>query len=213
MRRLEEEKRRKEQEEKEREEQQRLLEEEQKRKEEQEEKQRQEELKKQEEEEKHKKEEEEEEEKEEKEILSYTGEDNNNIINNNISEDNKEDEDKEIEINYEEFERLRKKHSDLENRITILEKEKSKLTSCLTKLYLENKIEPDNEINPNEENINDLMYLANKELANKNKIINDLENKLTMLDLTNINHFSAEKLKKYKEFYSNNLQIINNAMK
>ena len=213
MRKLEEEKRRKEQEEKEREEQQRLLEEEKRRKEEQEEKQRQEELKKQEEEEKHKKEEEEEEEKEEKEILSYTGEDNNNIINNNISEDNKEDEDKEIEINYEEYERLIKKQLDLEKKIIKLEKEKSQLTSCLTKLYLENKFEPDNEVNPNEENINDLMYLANKELADKNKIINDLENKLTMLDLTNINHFSVEKLKKYKDFYSKNLQIINNAMK
>ena len=224
--RQEEEKRKKEQEEKEREEkekekerereeQQRLLEEEQRRKE-QEEKLRQEELKKQQEEERRKKEEEEEEEKEEKEekeILSYTGEDNNNNINNNISEDNKEEEDKEIKINLEDYENLSKKYSDLENRITTLEKEKSQLTSCLAKLYLDNKSKNEYEVNPNEENINDLMYLANKELSDKNKIINDLENKLTMLDLTNINHFSVEKLKKYKDFYTKNLQIVNNAMK
>ena len=220
--RQEEEKRKKEQEEKEREEkekekerereeQQRLLEEEQRRKE-QEEKLRQEELKKQQEEERRKKEEEEEEEKEEKEILSYTGEDNNNI-NNNISEDNKEEEDKEIKINLEDYENLRKKYSDLEIRIKTLEKEKSQLTSCLAKLYLDNKSKNEYEVNPNEENINDLMYLANKELSDKNKIINDLENKLTMLDLTNINHFSVEKLKKYKDFYTKNLQIVNNAMK
>ena len=223
--RQEEEKRKKEQEEKEREEkekekerereeQQRLLEEEQRRKE-QEEKLRQEELKKQQEEERRKKEEEEEEEKEEKEekeILSYTGEDNNNI-NNNISEDNKEEEDKEIKINLEDYENLSKKYSDLEERITTLEKEKSQLTSCLAKLYLDNKSKNEYEVNPNEENINDLMYLANKELSDKNKIINDLENKLTMLDLTNINHFSVEKLKKYKDFYTKNLQIVNNAMK
>ena len=223
--RQEEEKRKKEQEEKEREEkekekerereeQQRLLEEEQRRKE-QEEKLRQEELKKQQEEERRKKEEEEEEEKEEKEekeILSYTGDDNNNI-NNNISEDNKEEEDKEIKINLEDYENLSKKYSDLEKRITTLEKEKSQLTSCLAKLYLDNKSKNEYEVNPNEENINDLMYLANKELSDKNKIINDLENKLTMLDLTNINHFSVEKLKKYKDFYTKNLQIVNNAMK
>ena len=211
QRRLEEEKRKKEQEEKEREEQQRLLEEEQRRKEEEQRLKEQEELKKQELEERRKKEEEEEEEKEEKEILSYTGEDNN--INNNISEENKEEEDKEIKINLEDYENLKKKYSDLENRITTLENQKSQLTSCLAKLYLENKSKNEYEINPKEENINDLMYLANKELEDKNKIINDLENKLTMLDLTNINHFSVEKLKKYKDFYTKNLQIVNNAMK
>ena len=223
QRKLEEEKKRKEQEEKEekeREEQQRLLEEEQRRKEQEEKLRQEEELKKQEElklkqeEEKRKKEEDEEEEKSEKEILSYTGEDNINNINtnNNISED-KEEEEKEVEINLEEYERLNKNYLDLEKRISILEKEKSELTSCLTKLYLENRTKNDNEINPNEENINDLMYLANKELANKNKIINDLENKLTMLDLTNIKHFSVEKLKKYKDFYTKNLQIVNDALK
>ena len=113
----------------------------------------------------------------------------------------------------EDYERLNKNYLDLEKKLSILEKEKSQLTSCLTKLYLENKSKTNVLPNPNEENINDLMYLANKELANKNEIINDLENKLTMLDLTNIKNFSVEKLKKFKEFYDKNLKIINDAMK
>ena len=113
----------------------------------------------------------------------------------------------------EDYEILNKNYLDLEKRLSILEKEKSQLTSCLTKLYLENKSKTEKVPNSDEENINDLMYLANKELANKNEIINDLENKLTMLDLTNIKNFSVEKLKKFKEFYDKNLQIINDAMK
>ena len=83
----------------------------------------------------------------------------------------------------------------------------------MTKLYLDNKSKTNVVPNPNEENINDLMYLANKELANKNEIINDLENKLNMLDLTQIKNFSKERLKKYKDFYTKNLEIINEASK
>ena len=113
----------------------------------------------------------------------------------------------------EDYEKLNKNYLELEKRLSNLEQEKTQLTSLLTKLYLENKSKGDLVPNSNEENINDLMYLANKELANKNEIINDLENKLAMLDLTNINHFSIEKLKKFKDFYSKNLQIINDAMK
>ena len=223
-RRLEEEKKKKEQEEKEqkeREEQQRILEEERLKKE-QEEQQRLEELKKfeqeklkQEEEEKHKKEEEEE--KSDKDILSYSEEENNNInINNNINNNNiseEKEEEKEVKISMEDYEILNKNYLELEKRLSNLEKEKAQLTSCLTKLYLENKTKEKNVYNPNEENINDLMYLANKELAYKDEIISDFENKLTMLDLTNIKNFSVEKLKKFKDFYENNLQIIKNAMK
>ena len=214
QRKLEEEKRRKEQEEKEQKEREEQLRKEQEEQliKEQEEKQRQEELKKQEE---LKLKEEEEEEKSEKDELSYTNEENNinniNNINNNISEDKEEE--KDIEVSLEDYEKLNKNYLELEKRLSYLEQEKAQLTSCLTKLYLENKTK--NEIKPdsNEENINDLMYLANKELANKNEIINDLENKLTMLDLTNIKNFSKEKLKKYKDFYTTNLQKVNEAIK
>ena len=217
LKRLEEEKKRKEQEEKEqkeREEQQRLLEEERIKKE-QEEKQRLEELKKLEEEKLRQEEEnrkkEEEEEKSDKESLSLSDEENNNNNNVNISEEKEEE--KEATVSMEEYERLNKNYLDLEKRLSILEQEKTQLTTCLTKLYLENKSKAESAPNQNEENINDLMYLANKELANKNEIISDLENKLTMLDLTNIKNFSVEKLKKFKEFYDKNLQIINDAMK
>ena len=215
LKRLEEERKRKEQEEKEqkeREEQQRILEEERLRKE-QEEKQRLEELKKLEEEKLRQEEEnrkkEEEEEKSDKEIFSYSEEENNNI--NNISEEKEEE--KEIQVSMEDYDILNKNYLELEKRLSNLEQEKTQITSLLTKLYLENKSKGEIFPNSNEENINDLMYLANKELANKNEIINDLENKLSMLDLTNINNFSVEKLKKFKEFYSKNLQIINDALK
>ena len=216
LKRLEEEKKRKEQEEKEqkeREEQQRLLEEERIKKE-QEEKQRLEELKKLEEEKLRQEEEnrkkEEEEEKSDKESLSISDEENNN---NNVNISEEKEEEKEATVSMEEYERLNKNYLDLEKRLSILEQEKTQLTTCLTKLYLENKSKAESVPNQNEENINDLMYLANKELANKNEIISDLENKLTMLDLTNIKNFSVEKLKKFKEFYDKNLQIINDAMK
>ena len=215
LKRQEEERKRKEQEEKEqreKEEQQRILEEERLRKE-QEEKQRLEELKKLEEEKLKQEEEnrkkEEEEEKSDKDVLSYSEEENNNI--NNLSEEKEEE--KEIEVSMEDYEKLNKNYLELEKRLSNLEQEKTQLTSLLTKLYLENKSKGELVPNSSEENINDLMYLANKELANKNEIINDLENKLAMLDLTNINHFSIEKLKKFKDFYSKNLQIINDAMK
>ena len=216
LKRLEEEKKRKEQEEKEqkeREEQRRLLEEERIKKE-QEEKQRLEELKKLEEEKLRQEEEnrkkEEEEEKSDKESLSISDEENNN---NNVNISEEKEEEKEATVSMEEYERLNKNYLDLEKRLSILEQEKTQLTTCLTKLYLENKSKAESVPNQNEENINDLMYLANKELANKNEIISDLENKLTMLDLTNIKNFSVEKLKKFKEFYDKNLQIINDAMK
>ena len=113
----------------------------------------------------------------------------------------------------EDYEILNKNYQELEKRLSTLENEKTQLTSCLTKLYLENKSNSKIVSNPNGENINDLMYLANKELAYKDEIISDYENKLTMLDLTNIKNFSVEKLKKFKDFYEKNLQIIKNAMK
>ena len=218
---LEEEKKRKEKEEreeKEREEQKRI-EEELRIKKEQEEKERkiQEEKERKEKEEQLKKEEEQKlMEEEEKESISSN--DDNNIINNNdnnISENNKDiKSEKEVQITPEDYEKLNKKYLNLEKKLNQLEQEKEELTSCLTKLYLENKSSNKNvQILNNEENINDLMYLANKELENKNEIINELENKLTMLDLTNIKNFSIEKLKIYKDFYDKNLKIINNAMK
>ena len=81
-------------------------------------------------------------------------------------------------------------------------------------MYLENKA--NTKIPPssnNEENINDLLFLANKELELKDNTIQELENKATMVDLRNINKFSKEKLQEYKKFYTNNLKKIDDAMK
>ena len=150
------------------------------------------------------------EEEEEKEISN--SEDNN--IDENSSEKDDENEMVNVEITKKDYDDLNHNYLELQKKLEILEKEKKELTSCLTKLYLENK--ENTKIYPssnNEENINDLMYLANKELEEKNHIINELEDKKAMLDLTNIQNFSNEKLKKYKEFYQKNLEIIDDALK
>ena len=209
QRRKREEKRKREEEQKRREEEQRKREEEQRRREEEEERKRkeeEEERKRKEEEERRKKEEEEE--KTEKEDLSYSEEDN---VEENSSE--KED-DNNVVYNEKDYQQLNKNYLELEKKMENLEKEKEELTSCLTKLYLENKNNSKNATTSNtEENINDLLYLANKELENKNNIINDLEEKMAMLDLTNIKNFSNEKLQKYKDFYTKNLNLIKDALK
>ena len=201
----EERKKREEEEEKERK---RKEEEERKRREEKEEKMRkEEEERKRREEEEERKRREEEEEEEEKEV-SKSEEEN---IDNQISE---KEEEANIEITKKEYEQLNNNYLQLEKKLKNLEKEKMELTSCLTKLYLENK--ENSKIPPssnNEENINDLMYLANKEIEEKNRIINELEEKKAMLDLKNIQNFSNEKLKMYKEFYVKNLEIIEDALK
>ena len=168
-----------------------------------------EERKRKEEEERRRKEEEEEEKSEKEEQLSYSEEDN--MGGENSSE---KEEDNNIEYNEKDYEQLNKNYLELEKKMKKLEKEKEELTSTLTKLYLENKANA--KISPtsnSEENINDLMYLANKELENKNTIINDLEEKMAMLDLTNIKNFSNEKLQKYKAFYTKNLNLIKDALK
>ena len=88
------------------------------------------------------------------------------------------------------------------------------MATCLKQLYLEKKTNSKIPLSSNnEENINDLLSLANKELENKNKTIQELKEKITMVDLRNIEGFDKEKLKKYKDFYSKNLKIINDAMK
>ena len=208
-RRLEEERKKKEEEErqrKEEEERKRREEEERRRLEEEERKRREEEERKRLEEEERKRREEE----EEKEI-SNSDEEN---IDENSSEKDEENDMDNVEISKKDYDELNRNYLELEKKFEILEKEKKELTSCLTKLYLENK--ENSKILPtsnNEENINDLMYLANKEIEEKNHIINELEDKKAMLDLTNIQNFSNEKLKKYKEFYQKNLKIIDDALK
>ena len=88
------------------------------------------------------------------------------------------------------------------------------MSNLLRNLFLQNKTNMQIPASENkEENINDLMNLANKEQENKNKIIHDLQGKVSKLDLNNISKFSKDKLKQYKDFYSKNLKTINDALK
>jgi hypothetical protein len=88
------------------------------------------------------------------------------------------------------------------------------MSSLLRTLFLQNKM--NNQISKsenNEENINDLMKLANDELEKKNNIIHNLQGKVEKLNLDNINEFSKDKLKEYKDFYNKKLKTINDALK
>ena len=88
------------------------------------------------------------------------------------------------------------------------------MNSLIRTLFLQNKTNMQIPITENkEENINDLMSLANKELENKNKVIHELEGKVSKLNLNNVNEFSKEKLKEYKDFYTKKLKTINDALK
>ena len=201
--RKEEEKRRKEEEEKKRieEEEKRKKEEEEKRKKEEEEKRKkeEEEKKRREEEEKRKKEDE-----EERDKISVSVDDNID----NFSSEKYEDI---LQVNEEDYEKLNQKYIELGKKIENSEKEKEYLNSLLIKMIVENK--KNQEKSNKDQNINDLIYLSNKELEDKNRIINDLEEKIDMTDLTDINNFPKEKLEKYKEFYTKNLKLINDMIK
>ena len=134
---------------------------------------------------------------------------------NFLSEDPKEKEKEEPKnITKEEYDNLNRKYIELERRISILEKEREEMSSLIRSLYLKNKSNNNIPLSANkEENINDLMNLANEEIKNKNDIIHNLEGKVQKLDLNNVNEFSKDKLKEYKGFYMKNLKIINDALK
>ena len=205
-RRKEEERKRKEEEErrkKEEEERKKLIEEEEKRKkEEEEERKKKEEEKKNEEQDSKNKEEEEE---------DYSYSDEENFLEE--KEEKKEKEENNIPVDPKEFDKLNKNYLELERKITLLEKEKEELSSCLKNLYLEYKSNTKIPLSSNnEENINDLLSLANEELEIKNNTIKELENKAIMADLKNIDDFSKEKLQEYKNFYTKNLKLINDAI-
>ena len=154
------------------------------------------------------------EESEESDEDDYSSE--KNFLSDKEVSKEKEKEKKETEnyISKEDYEKLNKKYLELERRISVLEKEKEEMSNLLRNLFLQNKTNMQIPLSANkEENINDLMNLANKELENKNKIINDLQGKVSKLDLNNISKFSKDKLKQYKDFYSKNLKTINDALK
>ena len=88
------------------------------------------------------------------------------------------------------------------------------MSTLLRTLFLQNKTNKQIPSSANkEENINDLMTLANKELEMKNNIIHNLEIKVSKLDLRNVKEFSNQQLKEYKDFYTKQLKVINDALK
>ena len=209
---LEEEQKKKEEEEKKKKEEEKKKKEEEKKKKEEEKKKKEEEKKKKEEEKKKKEEEKNEEEEEEEEDYSYSDEEN--FLDDGDNSEKEEKKEKPKIINQKDYETLNKNYFELERKILLLEKEKEELASCLKKLYLEKKANANIPITSNnEENINDLMFLVNKELENKDNIIHELEGKVSKVDLRNIENFSKDELLEYKEFYTKNLKIINEAMK
>ena len=130
------------------------------------------------------------------------------------NEDKKEKEKVTKYVSKEEYDNLSKKYIELDRRISCLEKEKEEMSTLLRNLFLQNKTNKQIPISANkEENINDLMTLANKELENKNNIIHNLEGKVSKLDLRNVKEFSNQQLKEYKDLYTKQLKVINDALK
>ena len=223
----EEEKKREEERKKKEEDEKKKKEEEEKKKKEEEEKRKKEEKKKKEEEEKKKKKEEEkkknkkkEEERngEEEEEEDYSYSDDGDFLNGGSDKEKEkekeEKEEKSKKFDQKDYEKLNKNYLELERKILLLEKEKEELTSCLKKIYLEKTSNPKIPITSNnEENINDLMFLANKELEKKDDIIHGLEEKVSKVDLKNIEKFTKKQLLEFKDLYTKNLTKINDAMK
>ena len=129
-------------------------------------------------------------------------------------EESKEKDESQKYVSKEDYNNLSKKYLELERRISVLEKEKEEMSSLLRNLFLQNKKNKQIPLTENkEEKINDLMKLANDELEKKNNIINNLQGKVAILNLDNINEFSKDKLKEYKDFYNKKLKTINDALK
>ena len=114
-------------------------------------------------------------------------------------------------LNNSEYNELYKKYLDLERKCYNLEKEKNEISMHIKKMYMGTKTNLKN-IPNKEENINSIINLVNKELKDKDIIINELKKNSVMADLSNIKSFSEEKLNEYKKFYTNNLIIINDAL-
>ena len=155
--------------------------------------------------------------KESSEEKEESEEDDDYSSEKNFLSEHEETNEKEKEQKYvskEEYDNLSKKYIELDRRLTSLEKEKEEMSTLLRTLFLQNKTNKQIPSSANkEENINDLMTLANKELEMKNNIIHNLEGKVSKLDLRNVKEFSNQQLKEYKDFYTKQLKVINDALK
>ena len=151
--------------------------------------------------------------KEEEEIEegSFSEEDFLNEKEDEIN-DNTKEENNSLKTNYNEYMKLYKKYMEIERQCFNFEKEKKEMYLYINRMNMDKKTNIYN-IKSSEENINSLLNIANEELEVKNKYINELKKDCIMTDLSDIKNFDKEKLKKYKEFYLKNLEIINNRLK
>ena len=152
-------------------------------------------------------------EEEEEEEGSYSEEDFLNEKEYNYKHDHKnEKEEEKKNTNTSKYNELYRKYMDMERKCYILEKEKKEIILFIKKMNMNSKTNIKN-IPNNEENINSLMELANKELEEKDNLIKNLKKEAVMADLSNIDNIPKEQLKKFKETYTNNLKLINEALK
>ena len=164
-------------------------------------------------------------------IINKNNENQNNEKTNNIKQNKKEDKKEELEEEDEgsysdenflsekedsthknQYNELYKKYLDIEMKCNNLEKEKKAINKYINKIYMNKKSYTKN-IPNNKENINALLNITNEELKNKDTIIKKLKKDCIMVDLSNINNLTNEKLKEYKNFYIKKLKIINEALK
>ena len=146
----------------------------------------------------------------EEEVEEESDEGDEDFLNYSEQDKSKNEDLKNVSSN--EYNELHKKFLDIERKCNILQKEKEELNSYVKKLYMSIKINTKN-IPNNENNINNLLLLANQELEDKNERIKELKEKTAMADLSDAINFSKEDLKNYKDFYTKNLKIITDAIK
>ncbi len=78
----------------------------------------------------------------------------------------------------------------------------------MEKYYLSKLNQAPVQINNTEENISDLILLANEELERKSKIINELLSRVEYLEGNNLENMDEKKLTQLKDFYGNKLSSI-----
>lgn len=135
---------------------------------------------------------------------------NEEIQNNNCNEIEGEQQKQHL-VNSIEYDALLEKYSALEHKYNVVLQEKNNMENMFIKQY-QNQLLSNAGMNTNEENVSDLLELANMELSEKNKEVHLLEKQLEMYDLANIKNFSLAKLNTLQEHYSKNLKLIEDAI-
>ena len=150
-----------------------------------------------------------EEENEEMDEGSYSDED---FLSEKDNNNNKYEKDNEKIIETSEFNKLYDKFIETERKHKNLEKEIMELSLYIKKIYMDKKINTKN-IPNSEENGNIILNIVNKELELKDELINKLKEKTIKAELSELKNSSENEIKELNDFYTNNIKIINNALK